>query len=31
MTTMLRDENGELRERFDRLGNVEVENEGLRD
>ena len=27
---MLREENGELRERIDRLGNMEMENEGLR-
>jgi hypothetical protein len=29
-TKMLREENGELRERIDRLGNLEVKNEGLR-
>lgn len=29
-TKMLREENGELRERVDRLGNMEVENEGLK-
>jgi hypothetical protein len=30
-TKMLREENAELRERLDRLGHVEMENEGLRE